>query len=48
MKVVRTDLELECPQVDAGLRMRGVRLVTLPEGISEAALVAEVADADIL
>lgn len=48
MKVVRTDRELECPEIDAGLRARGVELVTLPDGISEADLVEQVADADLL
>jgi D-3-phosphoglycerate dehydrogenase / 2-oxoglutarate reductase len=47
-KVVRTDAELECPTLDAGLRARGARLVTLPEGIEEGALAAEVASADLL
>lgn len=48
MKAVRTDAELECPEIDAGLRARGVALVTLPDGISEDALCAAVADADLL
>lgn len=48
MKAVRTDRELECPEIDAGLRARGVELVTLPDGISEEALAREVADADLL
>ncbi|TPK61939.1 MULTISPECIES: NAD(P)-dependent oxidoreductase [unclassified Mesorhizobium] len=48
MKAVRTDRELECPGIDAGLRARGVELVTLPDGISEAELKAAVADADLL
>lgn len=48
MKAVRTDRELECPEIDAGLRARGVELVTLPDGISEEALMREVADADLL
>ena len=48
MKAVRTDRELECPGIDAGLRARGVELVTLPDGISEDALCAAVADADLL
>lgn len=48
MKAVRTDRELECPEIDAGLRARGVELVTLPDGISEAELAREVADADLL
>ncbi|UZF92015.1 2-hydroxyacid dehydrogenase [Bosea sp. NBC_00550] len=48
MKAVRTDRELECPEIDEGLRARGVELVTLPDGISEEALIAAVADADLL
>ncbi|MCU9849794.1 C-terminal binding protein [Defluviimonas sp. WL0024] len=47
MKIVRTDCELETPQLDAELRRRG-ELVLLPEGVSEAALAAEVASADLL
>jgi D-3-phosphoglycerate dehydrogenase len=48
MKAIRTDEELECPVVDAGLRERGVELVTLRDGIREEALAAAVADADLL
>jgi D-3-phosphoglycerate dehydrogenase len=48
MKAVRTDQELECPGIDAGLRARGVDLVTLPDGIPEAELCAAVADADLI
>ncbi len=48
MKAVRTDRELECPEIDTGLRARGVELVTLPDGISEEALIREVADAELL
>jgi D-3-phosphoglycerate dehydrogenase len=48
MKAVRTDRELECPEIDAGLRARGVELVTLPDGIAEAELIEAVADADLL
>lgn len=48
MKAVRTDRELECPEIDAGLRARGIDLVTLPDGIAEEALMREVADADLL
>ena len=48
MKAIRTDQELECPGIDAGLRARGVELVTLPDGIAEADLVSAVADADLL
>ncbi|KRB32422.1 MULTISPECIES: 2-hydroxyacid dehydrogenase [Mesorhizobium] len=48
MKAVRTDRELECPGIDAGLRASGVDLVTLPDGIAEADLMHAVADADLL
>ncbi len=48
MKAVRTDRELECPEIDAGLRARGVELVTLPDGIPEDDLVSAVADAYLL
>lgn len=48
MKAVRTDRELECPRIDAGLRARGVDLITLPDGIGEEVLAREVADADLL
>ncbi|TPJ96792.1 C-terminal binding protein [Mesorhizobium sp. B2-5-9] len=48
MKAVRTDRELECPGIDAGLRARGVELVTLPDGIPEAELKAAIADTDLL
>ena len=48
MKAVRTDRELECPGIDAGLRARGVELVTLPDQVPEAELCEVVADADLL
>lgn len=48
MKAVRTDRELECPGIDAGLRASGVELVTLPDGIAQADLIHAVADADLL
>ncbi len=47
-KAVRTDRELECPEIDAGLRAAGCDLVLLPDGISEGDLIAEVRDADLL
>jgi D-3-phosphoglycerate dehydrogenase len=47
-KAVRTDGELECPQLDAGLRERGVELLILPDGIDEDALAGAVEDADLL
>jgi D-3-phosphoglycerate dehydrogenase / 2-oxoglutarate reductase len=48
VKAVRTDRELECPRIDAGLRARGVRLVTLPDGVAEDELAREVRDADLI
>lgn len=48
MKAVRTDAELECPGIDAGLRARGVELVTLPDAVTEAELIEAVRSADLL
>ena len=48
MKVVRTDRELACPGIDAGLLARGVELVTLPDRVSEGELTRQVSDADLL
>lgn len=48
MKVVRTDSELICPGIDAGLVARGALLVTLPHVVSEEVLASEAADADLL
>jgi D-3-phosphoglycerate dehydrogenase len=48
LKVVRTDAELECPHLDAGLRARDLALVLVPDGISEEALAREAQDAEIL
>jgi D-3-phosphoglycerate dehydrogenase / 2-oxoglutarate reductase len=47
-KVVRTDRELEMPQVDARLREAGAQLVLLSDGTPEPVLAREVADADLL
>jgi D-3-phosphoglycerate dehydrogenase len=47
-KAVRTDAELECPHLDAGLRERGVDLLLLPDGVAESELMRAVADADLL
>jgi D-3-phosphoglycerate dehydrogenase len=47
-KAVRTDSELECPDIDAGLRAAGCELVLLPEAISEDELIAAVRDTDLL
>ena len=48
IKVVRTDRELQCPQIDAALRARGVELVLLPDGVSEEDLAAATRDADLI
>ena len=48
MKAVRTDSELECPRIDAGLRARRLNLVTLPEGVLEDRLIEEAKDAALL
>ena len=47
-KAVRIDRELECPEIDAGLRAAGCELVLLPEGVGEDALCAAVRDSDLL
>ena len=47
-KAVRTDRELECPGIDAGLRAADCDLVTLPEGVSEDELIAALREADLL
>ncbi len=48
MKVVRTDSELQTPQIDQGLLALGHQLVLLPDGVSESDLIHAVADADLL
>lgn len=47
-KIVRTDSELECPNIDRELRERGHDLVLLPDGVSEDELVRETRDADLI
>jgi len=47
-KIVRTDCELECPLIDAGLRKTGAELVLLPQGVREADLAQVVSEADLL
>lgn len=47
-KAIRTDRELECPEIDAGLRAAGCDLVLLPDGIGEDDLIAAVREADLL
>lgn len=48
IKIVRTDLELECPVIEQGLRDRGAELVVLPDGVPEDELVAATRDADLI
>src|SRR6185436_13344614 len=48
MKVVRTNRELTCPRIDAGLLARGLQLVTLPDSVTEEELAHQVSDADLL
>lgn len=48
IKIVRTDRELECPQLDQALRAMGADLVLLPEDVSEADLLSETRDADLI
>jgi len=47
-KVVRTDRELQMPQVDRVLREAGAQLVLLADGTPEDELAREVTDADLL
>ena len=48
IKIVRTDLELECPHLDQALRATGANLVLLPDDVTEADLMAETRDADLI
>ena len=48
LKVVRTDSELECPLIDAGLRARGLELLALPEMTSEEHLIEALENAHLL
>ena len=48
IKIVRTDRELECPQVDRVLRETGANLVLLSDALSEDELLREIRDADLL
>src|SRR5689334_21449982 len=48
VKAVRTDRELECPRVDAGLRAAGVELVVLPDNVPQATLIEAARDADLI
>ncbi len=48
IRVVRTDMELECTSLDEALRDLGAELVLLPEGISEDDLVNETRNASLI
>lgn len=48
MKILRTDAELYLPSLDDWLRAEGHEVVLLPDGITEDALCAAMADTDIL
>ena len=48
VRVVRTDAEIACPDIDEALRLAGAELVLLPGGVSEADLIAAVQEADLL
>lgn len=48
MKIIRTDSELQTPQLDDALRNMGHQLVLLPDGISEDDLLKQVVDIDLL
>jgi len=47
-RIVRTDCELEMPQLDAALRAAGHELVLLADGVSEDELARELRDAELL
>ncbi len=48
IKIVRTDQELECPQVDRVLREKDFNLVLLPDNVDEHRLAMETRDADLI
>lgn len=48
VKIVRTDAELECPDIDAALQQVCDEYVLLPDGVPEERLIAETQDADLL
>ena len=48
MRIVRTDSKLQTPHLDDALRVAGHDLILLPDGASEDAVCAAVADADLL
>ena len=48
VKIVRTDRELECPILDKALRDLGADLVLLPDSVSEAELIEQTENADLI
>ena len=48
IKIVRTDLELECPLVDQTFKSKGYELVLLPDNVDEETLLRETQEADLL
>ena len=48
VKIVRTDSELECPILDKALRDLGADLVLLPDSVSEAELIEQTENADLI
>ncbi len=48
MKIIRTDAEIECKQIDRVLLEKGADLVLLPDGFGEAELMEVVRDADLI
>lgn len=48
VKIIRTDCELECPNVDRALRDHGADLVLLPDAVSEEELAAAAEDTDLI
>ena len=48
MKIIRTDCELQTPEIDKRLRQLGHQLVLLPDGVSEDELISEIVNTDLL
>lgn len=47
-RIVRTDAEIDCPDIDDALTRAGAELVLLPGAVDEHTLIQEVANADLL
>ena len=48
IKVIRTDCEIECENIDRVLRNKGANLVLLPDDTTEEQLIKEARDADLI